>query len=179
MKQTKIKTEFLNIYGEPFLFQGKQEDDNVHVLQTGYIVSPDGKVVLIDDTDDHLTIFSEYISHYFNGENKKNYELYTAMLELADNDHIIYAGPKIQNVSAREWGNKVCSNICTLALPELEHITEDQFSFLNQLAESNKPLVSFSNNSELMYIHAEALTDGGFEGTTINSVLAYKKQKKL
>ncbi len=141
-----VQTIFKSINGNEFLFQAKEKDESVHILQTGYIISPSGDVAIVYDSDSHSNIFSNYIHYYLEENYMTNYELFEGAKKLIQLNHIIYVGPKITDISKNITGNE----LCVLIIPDFDDISDIQVNFINELLESNKPKITFNKDSQLI-----------------------------
>lgn len=58
--------------------------EDLSVLSGGYIITPNGEIILVKDTDQHQVIFSDYINAYLENNDYIKYNTLTATKMLCE-----------------------------------------------------------------------------------------------
>lgn len=156
-----IIKKFSSINGNYFDFQAKADDEEIHVLQTGYIVSKTGEIVAINNSDSHSDIISNFLFRYLESNDFVNYEIIEGAKKLTDLNFVVYLGTKLKDA----YGGLNQDALSILLVPDLKDISTEQKDFINDLINSNKPRFSFKKNSELILMTIANISQNNREYT--------------
>ena len=125
--------------------------DSISVLETGYVITPDGHAVNVEDKENHSVVFSNYYNTYTESSDKEAYDLFNVALKLTQLNHVCYLGIKTSN------GENI-DGLGVFLLPEnLESLTDAQSEMMKLLIDSNKSQYGYSEKFDLKF---QKLGDG-------------------
>lgn len=144
--------------------------DNVSVISGGYIIRPDGKMVIVKDNTNHETAFSEYINKYLEKDNIKIHNTIEAVKILTDLKHCIYTGIRM------EYIKNMYQNIDKIAgsfiFPEdIYSLSKEQKTSCRKIIESNKKRYK---NEEIITVFYETINGNNFTKEEIKEKLKVK-----
>ena len=149
--------------------------DELTVLVGGYIITPRGEIIVVDESDEHCNIFSAYINEYLEQDDFKIYDTGTALKILCEFGCCVYSGIRYKEYISSRTGN-YDDEALTLAFPkEIEEITTVQKEICKRIIESNKSLLG---NREKFYIAYESFPGIPYTKEQILSILNSNKQIK-
>lgn len=126
--------------GNDFSFRTEPEG-TVSVLNSGYIITPEGKFVDIQDSEDHSTIFTNYLQKYLEDEKHGYVDTITGARELTELGHIVYLGVRQRDVQEIYATNREIDNksMALLVFPsDPDKITPEQARSCLHLISTNK-----------------------------------------
>ncbi|MCI8575691.1 MAG: hypothetical protein HFI09_04395 [Bacilli bacterium] len=168
--------EFTTIYNNTFKMIGATKEDYISTMAAGYIIRPDGLIVIVPDSSDHADISSQYIYQYLETEYK--YFQSTEAIQILTKEPfncVVYNGVKVQD-SKEIYGkeNRYCSSNAQgygiLFLPLETEMSEEQKEICQKLLASNKSL--FGNYDKI------DLTIGLITGEEIDRLEFEEKLKR-
>ncbi len=127
--------------------------ENINTLVAGYVITVNGELIVVEDKDDHSSIFSDYINHY-EGKSLEDFRYYESIegaKYLVENDNIVYFGLKIKDTYVMRSN----TGYGIILLPSSLNFNEKQAYLLKKLIESNKSIFS-GNKIELQVSTFEA-----------------------
>lgn len=120
--------------------------EEMSVLAGGYIITPLGEIIVVEDNQEHKDVFSSYINDYFELESANVYETYLATKLLCELGCIVYAGVRLDYIKNKLGG--LDNTMASLTFPsKLEEITEVQKEICQHLLDSNRSL--FGNGEKI------------------------------
>ena len=139
--------QYLSINGNPFIYRNT-DIQWISPLEGGYIITPEGNFIPVKDSDDHSTIFSEYLSKYL--EKKINLETMKAIIMLTQNNHIVYMGIKLSDMKDIYKQNGTSEGFGIIIFPsDINNLNNNQKQSCIELILSNKRI--FVSNKKLFY----------------------------
>lgn len=137
------KVELYSQSGKSFFMEGccGQDASNIGVLTPGYIITKDGKFVSVGKNNGHDDVFSQYLMHYFDGQDKY-YGSTAAASVLSELDHVVYFGIRESDVGysyansqngildGKEYG--------VIVLPKSMQLSQEQKRALKLLVSTNR-----------------------------------------
>lgn len=169
-----IKIKTINENESTLSFQSCSTEE-LTVLIGGYIITPRGEIIIIDESDEHCNIFSTYINEYLEQKEFKIYDTGTAIKILCELGCCVYSGIRYKEYISSRTGN-FNDEALTLAFPkEIEGITSIQKEICKKIIESNKSLLG---NREKFYMTYESFPGIVYTKEQILSILNSKKQIK-
>ena len=143
--------------------------DELTVIIEGYIITPRGEIIIVDEKDEHCNVFSDYINIYFEEyESVKMYDTLTAMKILCSLGCCIYSGIRYHEYISGKTEN-FDNEALTLAFPQdIEEITQIQKEICKKIIESNKSVLG---NREKIYMTYESYPDTVYTKQQILSIL--------
>lgn len=149
--------------------------DNVSVISGGYIIRPDGKMVIVKDNTNHETAFSEYINKYLEKDNIKIHNTIEAVKILTDLKHCIYTGIRLEYIKNMYQNlDKIAGvfifpkDICSL--PEKQKIS------CRKIIESNKKIYK---DEEIITVFYETINGFNFTKEDIIEKLQPKEKVNI
>ena len=76
---------------------GVVPEDEISSLAAGYIITPTGDFIGVEDEEAHSTIFSSYLDQYLNRNVQHYLDTLEATKELVSLNHIVYLGLKMED----------------------------------------------------------------------------------
>lgn len=169
-----IKIITINGNESTLSFQSCQADE-VTVLVGGYIITPRGEVIVVDEADEHCNVFSAYINEYLEQKEIKMYDTATALKILCELGCCVYSGIRYKEYISSKTGN-YDDDALTLAFPkEIEEITSTQKEICKRIIESNKSLLG---NREKFYMTYESFPGNVYTKEQILAILNKQVKEK-
>lgn len=131
--------------------------DSVSVLVGGYIISPDGKIVLIGDCEDHDIVMSNYISVLLNQE-YRYFDISKCIILLNQLHHVVYIGMKMKDMSIvyNKGVGTFDSGFGVFSIPDkIENISNIQLQICKNIIQSNQSLWGNCEKISLQYGNME------------------------
>lgn len=151
------------------------EIKEITVLKGGYIITPRGEIIVVDESDEHCNVFSAYINEYLEQKESKTYDTSTAIKILCELGCCVYSGIRYKEYISSRTGN-LDDEALTLAFPkEIEEITLIQKEVCKKIIESNKSLLG---NREKFYMAYESFPGIVYTKEQILSILNSKNYEK-
>lgn len=168
----KIKPITINGNESTLSFQSCQTD-GVTVLVGGYIITPRGEIIVVDESAEHCNVFSAYINEYLEQQDLKIYDTGTAIKILCELGCCVYSRIRYKEYISSRTGN-LDDEALTLAFPkEIEEITLNQKEICKKIIESNKSLLG---DREKFYMAYESFPGIVYIKEQILSILNSKQK---
>lgn len=150
--------------------------DEITVITGGYIITPSGEIIIVDEKDEHCNVFSAYINMYLEEkESSKTYDTSTAMKILCNIGCCVYSGIRYHEYISSKT-ETFDNEAITLAFPQqIEEITPIQKEICKKLIESNKSVLG---NREKTYMAYESYPDIVYTKEQVMSILNKSKPKE-
>ena len=126
---------------------------DITVLAAGYIITPDGEFIGIEDDEDHGDKFSCYLREYLKDNRFVGLITFDAALYLTQLGHIVYFGIKMEDMSGVYFQKSGSTKgLAVLYLPDdLDVITSEQKQAVVKLLNTNKPIFGNHPIIELVF----------------------------
>ena len=142
--------------------------EELSVIVGGYIITPPGEIILIDENEEHCNVFSEYINSYLENDSKKIYETLTATKILCELGCCVYAGIRYKEYIADKSGGSI-EAIGSLTFPnDFKTLSKKQKEICLELISKNKSLLG---DREKIYIQYGSFPDNVYSKEEIVSIL--------
>lgn len=150
------------------------EVENLSVLSGGYIITPNGEIILVKDTDQHQMIFSDYINAYLENKEYIKYNTLMATKILCELGCCVYAGIRLEYFKNKL--EKMNESMASLTFPNNPNsITESQKIIIKKLLKSNKSLFGSSEKIPIQY---GSFPDNIYNNEEIHSLLNNSNNNK-
>ena len=141
-------------------------DDYLSVLSAGYIITPDGKCIIIPDGRDHADISSTYIYQFL--ETKYVYYQSTEAIQVLTKEPfscVVYNGIRPDDIKQVYTENFNAEGYGIFFLPLESELTKEQKIACQKLLDSNRSLFDNREKIELSYgyINGKEMTRYDFE----------------
>lgn len=158
---------FKSIHGNEFSMKTRLKE-YLSVLDGGYIITPEGKIVLVDDGEDHSDIFSQFIANYLD----RKYECFQsieACIFLNQYEMCAYYGIKEEDAKKSQGGG-----YGVFSFPKnLDDITCEQAEIIKRIISTN---VSIFGNREILSLQFGTFENGAkYTKEEIVEILSHKK----
>jgi len=143
--------------------------DELTVIIGGYIITPKGEIIVVDENDEHCNVFSAYINMYLEEyDSSKIYDTGTAMKILCSLGCCVYSGVRYHEYISGKT-ESFDNEAITLAFPnEIEEMTPIQKEICKKIIETNK---STLGNREKIYMAYESYPDTVYTKEQVMSFL--------
>lgn len=142
------KVELYSKSGKVFYMQGDEglSNENIRISAAGYIITKDGKFVVVPEKVDHSQILTDYIVNYLDmnlssDQPLPSFESSDGAKMLNQEEHIVYFGIRQTDFA---FADAVENRGCIL-LPQLEKITQEQKEALGLLMSTNRSVFGTGN----------------------------------
>lgn len=126
------------------------EIEDLSVLSGGYIITPNGEIILVKDTDQHQVIFSDYINAYLENNDYIKYNTLTATKILCEIGCCVYAGVRLEYFKNKL--EKMTQSMASLTFPnDPSDLTDSQKQIIKTLLKTNKSLFGSSEKILIQY----------------------------
>ena len=126
------------------------EIEDLSVLSGGYIITPNGEIILVKDTDQHQVIFSDYINAYLENNDYIKYNTLTATKMLCEIGCCVYAGVRLEYIKNKL--EKMTQSMASLTFPnDPSDLTDSQKQIIKTLLKTNKSLFGSSEKILIQY----------------------------
>ena len=126
------------------------EIEDLSVLSGGYIITPNGEIILVKDTDQHQVIFSDYINAYLENNDYIKYNTLTATKMLCEIGCCVYAGVRLEYFKNKL--EKMTQSMASLKFPnDPSDLTDSQKQIIKTLLKTNKSLFGSSEKILIQY----------------------------
>ena len=126
------------------------EIEDLSVLSGGYIITPNGEIILVKDTDQHQVIFSDYINAYLENNDYIKYNTLTATKMLCEIGCCVYAGVRLEYFKNKL--EKMTQSMASLTFPnDPSDLTDSQKHIIKALLKTNKSLFGSSEKILIQY----------------------------
>ncbi len=126
------------------------EIEDLSVLSGGYIITPNGEIILVKDTDQHQVIFSDYINAYLENNDYIKYNTLTATKMLCEIGCCVYAGVRLEYFKNKL--EKMTQSMASLTFPnDPSDLTDSQKQIIKTLLKTNKSLFGSSEKILIQY----------------------------
>lgn len=124
--------------------------NELSVLAGGYIITPLGEIILVDDKENHYNVFSKYINAYLENDENTQYNTLISTKMLCELGCCVYSGIRLEYIKNKlENLNK---SLCTLSIPSNpESLTDIQKNICIKLIEANKSRISGRKILDIQY----------------------------
>lgn len=143
------------------LFSGKKVNiesdpkENVHVLSPGYIITPEGACVEIEEGYDHTSKISDYLNFYLENKTPHYYELFEGIQMLTSFSHILFYGIRLGDIASQESSFNGINGCCYVFLPsDLSLVTSEAKEVLRILEASNHSIFRPNDVKVPLYYNA-------------------------
>lgn len=124
--------------------------EDLSVLSGGYIITPNGEIILVKDTDQHQVIFSDYINAYLENNDYIKYNTLTATKMLCEIGCCVYAGVRLEYFKNKL--EKMTQSMASLTFPnDPSELTDRQKQIIKALLKTNKSLFGSSEKILIQY----------------------------
>lgn len=125
--------------------------EDLSVIVGGYIITPHGEIILVDENEEHCNVFSEYINSYLENDSEKIYETLIATKILCELGCCVYAGIRYNEyVSNKSAGSQ--DNMGSLTFPnDFNNLTKIQKEICLELISKNKSLLGDRDKIYIQY----------------------------
>lgn len=124
--------------------------EDLSVLSGGYIITPNGEIILVKDTDQHQVIFSDYINAYLENNDYIKYNTLTATKMLCEIGCCVYAGVRLEYFKNKL--EKMTQSMASLTFPnDPSELTDSQKQIIKALLKTNKSLFGSSEKILIQY----------------------------
>ncbi len=166
----KIKPITINGNKAPIEFKSCSIDE-ITVITGGYIITPRGEIIVIDEKEEHCNIFSDYINAYLEQDSRKIYDTLTSTKMLCNFGCCVYSGIRYKEYIMDLSGNTP-QDLCSLTFPDnMLELTEVQKMICKKLIASNKSILG---NREKIYIQYGNFPDNIYTKDQIIEILNQK-----
>lgn len=147
--------------------------EDLDVIVGGYIFTPKGEIILVDENEEHCNVFSDYINSYLENNQNTIYDILTATQMLCELGCCVYAGVRYKEYISSNFGN---GDLCSLTFPnDMEKLTQTQKDICLSLISKNKSLFG---NREKVYIQYGSFPENVYSEEQIVSILKANVDKK-
>ncbi len=147
-----MKKILKSIKGNDFEFEVcNLAEEIISVLQAGYIITPEGDFIPVNDDEYHKDVFTNYLNKYLENNPLASYSSNEALNALIKINHIVYYGIKpqvINNVYENRGGNTGGFGLLILPKNYLDVMTNEQRKSTKVLLDSNKSI--FGNSEKIL-----------------------------
>lgn len=165
--------EYLSINGNSFLYRNT-EIEWISPLEGGYIITPDGYFIPVKDSDDHSTIFSEYLTKYL--EKRINLNTIEATIMLTKNNHIVYMGIKMSDMKDVYAHNGTCEGFGILIFPnDINSLSKEQKEACSSLIAINRRVFG---NGEKIPMQYHSISSNGSTAYNKEQILSILNKNK-
>lgn len=148
--------------------------DDLSVIVGGYIITPRGEIILVDNRDEHCNVFSDYINAYLETGLYKIYDSYMATKILTELGCCVYSGLRYDEYIENKSGN-LNLDLCSLTFPSNFNLTDIQRDICKMLISKNK---SSLGDKEKIYIQYGTFPDNVYPKKFILDLLEQKSVGK-
>ncbi len=148
--------------------------EDLTVIIGGYIITPNGEIIIVSDHEEHCNVFSKYINCYLENDSKQIYDTLTATRTLCELGCCVYSGIRYQEyISHKTEGYN--DEFAALTFPRDMELTEKQKIICQKLMMSNKSSIS---NNEKIYIQYGTFPDIVLTTEEVSKILVKKEETK-
>lgn len=124
--------------------------EEISVIEGGYIITPQGEIIVVKDHDEHRIIFSKYLNSFLELDENKIYNTFEATKMLCELGCCVYSGIRLEYIKNKlENLNK---SMASLTFPsDLNSLTEIQSKICIELISKNKSLLSNNEKISIQY----------------------------
>lgn len=148
--------------------------EDISVITGGYIITPHGEIILVEEDEEHCNVFSEYINSYLENNSKKIYDTFAATKILCDLGCCVYAGIRYKEYILSK--SEETLEIASLTFPNsFDILTSEQKNICKRLIDSNKSLLG---DREKIYIQYGSFPDNVYSKEEILTMLSSNELEK-
>ena len=127
------------------------EIDELTIIIGGYIITPRGEVIVVDEDDEHCNVFSAYINVYLEQNSPKIYDTGTAIKILCESGCCVYSGIRYREYIAGKTEN-FDNEAISLSFPQdIDAITSVQKEACKKIIDSNKSVLGDREKIYMLY----------------------------
>lgn len=125
------------------------------VIAGGYIITPLGEIIVVQDEEEHRQVFSKYINSYLELQKNEVYTTFQATKMLCELGCCVYSGVRLEY--AKNKLETLDNSMGSMTFPNnIEELTNIQKELCQILIKSNK---SVFNENEKIYIQYGSFPD--------------------
>lgn len=130
-------------------FESCQEEE-LSVIEGGYIITPQGEIIVVKDNDEHCIVFSKYLNSFLEVKNEKVYDTFSATKMLCELGCCVYAGIRLEYIKNKL--ENLEKSMASFTFPNnIEDLTEVQSKICLKLIETNKSRLSSKEKITIQY----------------------------
>lgn len=150
--------------------------DELTILIGGYIITPRGEIIVVDETEEHCNVFSDYINIYLEQSPFKTYDTATATKILCEIGCCVYAGIRYREYIANKT-ESFDNEAISLNFPqEINKITSIQKEACKKIIASN---TSIFGDREKIFMNYGGYPDTVYTKDQILKILTESSKKEL
>lgn len=130
-----------SVNNNEFEMQGTKKESilDLSILIPGYIITPTGDFVIVDQKRYHKEVFDEYLNKYLEKEIVTN-DTIDAIRKLVFNNHVVYCGVRTERINTGIMNSD--HGIGYIFTPEIDEISSNQKDAILDLLNTNVSKIS-------------------------------------